>query len=214
MAVCLQQKLLYHKRPVSTDGRETAPAPEADVDAALVARAQAGDMQAFEDLVRQYRNQVYALSFHFVKNREEAWDISQEVFIKAYRSMNQFRGEASFKSWLLRITSNQCKDFLKKRRLSTVPFEEAVRADVASGFMGPSAQVEATELGVAIDKAIAALPVKHRTAILLREFQGMSYQEMAQAMECNVGTVMSRLHHARKKLQEALIGMGVVEDRN
>src|SRR5688572_27696937 len=94
MAVCLQRELLYHRRPVSNDGRETGTAPGPDVDAAIVARAQAGEMQAFEELVRQYRNQVYALSFHFVKNREEAWDISQEVFIKAYRSLNQFRGDA------------------------------------------------------------------------------------------------------------------------
>lgn len=176
-------------------------------------RAQSGEMQAFEELVRSYRNDVFALSQYFVKNREEAWDISQEVFIKAFRSLKYFRGEASFKSWLLRITANQCKDHLKKRRLDTVSFDEAIQPDAPGQEIGPDRRTEAKELGAAIQTAIDALPEKHRTAFLLREMEGLSYQEMAEVMQCNIGTVMSRLHHARKKLQEALIGMGVVEDR-
>lgn len=209
MTALLATRNLRLKVPVPTDGQQKkGPSPE---EQALVQRAQSGDVQAFEELVRIYRNDVYALSYYFVKNREEAWDISQEVFIKAYRSVKYFRGEASFKSWLLRIAANQCKDQLKKRRLDTVSFDEAIQADAPGAELGPDRKTEANELGAAIQVAIDALPEKHRTAFLLREMEGLSYQEMAEAMACNIGTVMSRLHHARKKLQEALIGMGVVE---
>jgi RNA polymerase sigma-70 factor (ECF subfamily) len=179
----------------------------------LVSRAQAGDVPAFEELVRRYRNDVFALSYHFLRNREEAWDISQEVFIKAYRSMGRFRGEASFKTWLMRITANRCKDVFKKRKLDTVAFDDTLAAQNApSPVAGPGERSEARELGKAIDAAVAALPEKHRTAFVLREYEGLSYQEMAEAMQCNLGTVMSRLHHARQKLQTALMQMGVVED--
>ena len=184
-------------------------------DFALVERARGGDMAAFEALVRKYRNQVYALSHHFVRDREDAWDISQEVFVKAYRSLAGFRGEASFKSWLLRITANHCKDQLKRRRLDVVPLDEAIGGDGEHGPAHPDRRVEMSELGRAIDAAVAALPPKHQMAFVLREYQGMSYEEMAKAMDCNLGTVMSRLHHARKKLQEALasMGMGLAEGK-
>lgn len=180
-------------------------------DMALVARARGGDMAAFEALVRRYRNQVYALSYHFVRDREDAWDISQEVFIKAHRSLAGFRGEASFKSWLLRIAANHCKDQLKRRRLDVVPLDEALGGDGDGGPGHADHRAEMGELGRAIEAAVAALPPKHRMAFILREYQGMSYEEMAAAMECNLGTVMSRLHHARKKLQAALAqaGMGL-----
>ncbi len=180
-----------------------------DVDARLVAQAQTGDFAAFEVLVRTYRNDVYGLAYHFLRNREEAWDISQEVFIKTHRSLARFRGESSFKTWLMRITANQCKDFLKKRRLDAVPFNEAIEThDVPAAILGPDAALEARELGDAITKALEALPFKHRTAFVLREFDGLSYDDMAKVMGCNIGTVMSRLHHARKKLQNSLKRMG------
>ncbi|MBP8131278.1 MAG: sigma-70 family RNA polymerase sigma factor [Candidatus Hydrogenedentes bacterium] len=189
------------------------PDPRNAEDPALVACAQAGDRYAFEELVRRYRNDVFALSCHFVKNREEAWDISQDVFVKAYKSLRDFRGEASFKTWLLRITANRCKDFFKKRNLETVPFDDAIGAgEQPSAIPNPGRQVQAQELGAAIEAAVAQLPEKHRTAFLLREYQGLSYQEMANTMGCNIGTVMSRLHHARRKLQNTLIKMGVVEE--
>ena len=180
-----------------------------DVDARLVAQAKTGDFAAFEQLVRTYRNDVYGLAYHFLRNREEAWDISQEVFIKTHRSLARFRGDSSFKTWLMRITANQCKDYLKKRRLDAVPFNEEVEThDAPTGVLGPDASVEAHELGDAIKQALDALPFKHRTAFVLREFDGLSYEEMAQVMECNIGTVMSRLHHARKKMQYSLKRMG------
>ena len=112
MGMPLAIRLGYHTGIVNDTLADHATA-RADEDAALVARARAGEYEAFETLVRKYRNDVYALSYHYVRNREEAWDLSQEVFVKVHRSLQRFRGDSSFKTWLLRITSNQCKDFFK-----------------------------------------------------------------------------------------------------
>ena len=174
--------------------------------------AQQGDFAAFEKLVQFHRNDVFRLAFHYVRNREEAWDVSQEVFIKAFRALASFRREANFKTWLLRITANLCKDHAKKRRLLTVSFDSRRQADAAAVTPGPCQALEAQELGQAIQKALDCLSHKHKTAFMLREFEGCSYEEMAQIMNCSVGTVMSRLHHARKKLQESLQEMGVRRD--
>jgi RNA polymerase sigma-70 factor (ECF subfamily) len=212
MSIPLEAFILYDSLPVENNDFNRDSAPRAAEDAALVQRANNGDAQAFEELVRRYRNAVFALSYHFVRNREEAWDISQEVFVKAYRSLKWFRGESSFKTWILRIAANHCKDQLKRRRLDTVSFDDAIRTDAPSALPDPGTSLLASELGAAIETAVATLSAKHRTAFVLREYEGMSYQEMAEVMHCSLGTVMSRLHHARRKLQNVLIRMGVVED--
>lgn len=204
--------LMYHTPAVEAANPHdrTVSGPEEDV--SLVRRVKAGDDEAFEVLVRRYRNDVFALAYHFLRDREEAWDISQDVFVRAYRGIGRFRGEASFKTWLLRITANRCKDFFKKRRLKTVALEDAVGShDVESPASDLNRAVQAGELGRAIEQALETLPSKHRTAFVLREYDGRSYEEMAKIMGCSLGTVMSRLHHARKKMQNALIAMGVVE---
>lgn len=209
MSVALDFALLYEDLTPPPAMEAAKGHDMSDAEAPLVARAQAGDFAAFEELVRTYRNDVYGLAYHFLRNREEAWDISQEVFIKTHRSLARFRGDSSFKTWLLRITANQCKDYLKKRRLDAVPFNDEIEThDAPSGVLGPDATAEAAELGVAIRTALESLPFKHRTAFVLREFDGLSYEEMADVMNCNIGTVMSRLHHARKKLQQSLKRMG------
>lgn len=206
--------ILYDVAPVD----ENAQAKPRDVreakDRSLAAWARNGDSAAFEELVRRYRNDVFALSYHYLRDREEAWDISQEVFIKAHRALARFRGDASFKTWLLRITANRCKDFFRKRRLQTVSFDESIATeDQQSYALDPGRHLEAAELGQAIQTALDSLPEKHRTAFVLREFEGLSYANMASVIGCTMGTVMSRLHHARKKMQRALIAMGAVEDR-
>jgi len=214
MAVPLEAGLLYDATPVSGEPeRERRPVRDLPA-AAVVARAQTGDFLAFEELVRRFRNDVFRLAHYFVHDREEAWDLSQEVFIKVHRSLGRFRGEANFKTWLLRITANQCKDYLKKRRLPTVAFDDRIRAERPSGHLGPRRALEAQEIGEAIQAALEKLPHKHRTAFVLREFEGLTYEEMAQVMQCSLGTVMSRLHHARKKMQRALIQMGAVEGKS
>ncbi|MCP4642252.1 MAG: sigma-70 family RNA polymerase sigma factor [bacterium] len=212
MSVPLDRTELCEATQVDTKLENAAHGTAAESDAVLVQRAQGGDYLAFEELVRQYRNDVFGLAYHFVHNREEAWDLSQEVFIKAHRSLKRFRGDASFKTWLLRITSNHSKDFLKKRRLKTVPFDDALRAEhAAPRVAAPDQALEARELGEAIVTAVDGLSHKHRTAFVLREFEGQSYEEMAETMNCSIGTVMSRLHHARKKLRARLVKMGVAE---
>jgi RNA polymerase sigma-70 factor (ECF subfamily) len=211
MSISLEASFLYDNLVLDRENVNRTPNLAEASEAALVAGVRSGDVAAFEELVRRYRNEVYAMSMHFLHDREESWDVSQEVFVKAYQSLWRFRGDASFKTWLMRITANHCKDRIKKRRLSTVPFEDAIESDSPSPILKPDQQLEAAELGTAIDKAVAALPLKHRAAFVLREYEGLSYQEMAEVMHCNVGTVMSRLHHARRKLQNTLIRMGFVE---
>jgi RNA polymerase sigma-70 factor, ECF subfamily len=213
MGISLNMTLGYDGCPVDMDTTKKGQARSfAETDASLAARARTGDLGAFEELVRRYRNDVFALALYFVHNREEAWDLSQEVFIKAHRALRHFRGDAAFKTWLLRITANQCKDYFKKRRLATLPFTGSMEAQLTVATAAqPEQALEAKELGEAIQRAVDELPIKHRTAFLLREFEGLSYEQMACVMHCNIGTVMSRLHHARKRLQEALIRMGIVE---
>ncbi len=215
MGMPLSLRFRYPSGAVTTTNAISAvPLREAE-DSGLVAQARSGDYRAFEELVRRYRNDVFALSYHYVREREEAWDLTQEVFMKAHGGLKRFRGDSSFKTWLLRITANRCKDFFKKRKLRTVALEtpDGQILDAPASTQQPDQRAESQELGVAIDAALKSLPEKHRTAIVLRELQGLSYEAMAEVMQCSLGTVMSRLHHARKKMQRALSDMGVVEGR-
>lgn len=214
MGMPLAARLRYDSRSVDATDADSPSAATRHQDAELVGRARKGDYEAFEELVRRYRNEVFAVAYHYVRNREEAWDLSQEVFIKAHRGLKSFRGDASFKTWLLRITANRCKDHFKKRRLKTVALEDMDgRQDPAAVAPEPDQQAQHAELGRAIQEALGTLSDKHRTAFILREYEGLSYGEIAEAMGCSMGTVMSRLHHARKKMQKALIELGVVEEQ-
>ena len=220
MPILLDAAFLYNQIPVDKHIQNYEPDVRCTADIELVSQAQKGDLssrsqvdlgdeniKAFEELVRRYRNDVFRLAYHFTRNREDAWDLSQEVFIKVYKSLNGFRGDAQFKTWILRITANQCKDYWKKRRLHTVPLSEGL---LAADSARPNQDLEAEEIGQALSAALQKLPHKHRTAFILREFEEMTYEEMAQVMQCSLGTVMSRLFHARKKLQTILADMGVV----
>lgn len=211
MSLSMDIHLLFGTLAADEERVEKKTPPRDATDAELVARAQTGEEAAFEELVRRYRNDVYGLSYHFMRNREEAWDVSQEVFIKAYRSLKHFRGDSGFKTWLLRITANHCKDNFKKRRLSTVSMDAMPTQDLFPSETDPGKELRNIELGQAIQEALDSLPPKHRMAFVLREFEDMSYKDMAKVMNCSEGTVMSRLHHARKKLQTKLMRLGVVE---
>lgn len=212
MSLPLEACLVYDVWLVSDNAKTRNELLRDQPDVSLVARAQTGDLAAFEELVRRYRNDVFRLAYHYLHNREEAWDLSQEVFIKVYRSVGHFRGEANFKTWVLRIAANQCKDYFKKRRLTTVSFDDRIGVEPPGKQLEPGRAVEAQEIGEAIQAALEKLPHKHRAAFVLREFEGLSYEEMSQVMQCSLGTVMSRLHHARKKLQQSLIHMGIAEE--
>jgi RNA polymerase sigma-70 factor (ECF subfamily) len=185
--------------------------PAGEDDAALARQAAEGDLAAFEAIVRKYRKDVFGLAYHFTRNREDAWDLAQETFVKAHKGLRRFRGDASLRTWLLRVTANHCRDFLKRRRLKTIPLED-VGDGMARTSRTPAEAARARELGEAVHAALDTLPFKHRNAFVLREFEGLSYAEMAEVMGCSPGTVMSRLHYAREKMRERLRDLGYGEE--
>lgn len=194
--------------PASSAGEDVT----ADID--LVRRCQAGDTRAFDALVTKYRGRVYAMSYHLVQNDAEAWDLSQEAFIKAWRALPNFKGDSAFYTWLFRITHNVAYDWLRKRKIrgegdefddSRTDHGVAAGAEtVPRGVPPPDTAMKQAELGQRIRDAIGQLSADHQQVILLREVEGLSYEEIAEACTCSIGTVMSRLFYARKKLQESL----------
>ncbi|MBI5114911.1 sigma-70 family RNA polymerase sigma factor [Candidatus Poribacteria bacterium] len=181
-------------------------------DEQLIERIRQGDTTAFQALVEKYQKKLYAVAYGLLGNREDALDSVQEAFVKAYRSLDRFKGESSFYTWLYRITVNAAIDMGRKQgRRDEVEFLEEVEPEeekgeypVASSIENPSQQLMRKELGAMIEDAIQQLPAEQRTAIVLREIEGLSYKEIANLMRCSEGTVMSRLHYGRKKLQEIL----------
>jgi RNA polymerase sigma-70 factor (ECF subfamily) len=180
---------------------------ERSVDAKLVQRAQAGDQTAFELLVRKYQHKVAKLIGRFVRNRAEVEDVTQEAFIKAYRALKGFRGESAFYTWLYRIAVNTAKNYLEStgRRVpgTDVDATEAEFIESAEGLRdgaSPERHLLTDEIAATVRRVLAALPEDLRTAITLREIEGLSYEEIAQAMDCPIGTVRSRIFRAREAI--------------
>lgn len=182
-------------------------------DAELVGLAAAGDTSAFDQLVTRYRGKVYALAVNMVRSEADAWDLSQEAFIKAWKALPRFKGEARFYTWLYRITHNVCYDFLRKsRRRQGEEFDDRVHGEriaahspTAPGeVQRPDLAASHHELGAEITAAIDQLSSDHQAVVLLREVEGLSYEEIAEVTGTSKGTVMSRLFYARKKLQSLL----------
>jgi RNA polymerase sigma-70 factor (ECF subfamily) len=179
-------------------------------DAELVRLARQGDRDAFQELVERYQRKVYAVLLGMLRDHESAWEASQETFIKALRSLDQFKGEASFYTWLYRIAVNVAIDLQRREARrplvgvdeGTMEAQEAVQEELRRD--DPFRQVRNRELGARVRAAIEQLTPEHRAAILLREVEGLSYEEISRVMGCAKGTVMSRLHYARKKLQALL----------
>ncbi len=186
--------------------------PSPDRDLHLVERARRGDRNAFRQLVLAYQERIFVVVRGMVRNQEDARDIAQEVFIKAYASLDSFRGQSSFYTWLYRIAVNMAIDFRRKMdRKQESEYDDRREADGAEGAFVPDATrlsperaLKDKELGRHIMAAVARLPEEQRTAIVLRELEGLSYKEIAEVMKCSQGTVMSRLFYGRKKLQESL----------
>jgi len=177
----------------------------------LIARCQRGDLTAYEPLVNKYRERIYAQAFHLTRNADDAYDLCQETFVKAWKSLKNFRGQSSFYTWLYRITTNLGIDLIRsKEKNPTTPFEDALEKEETEENKPfakqdlPSEHLLRKELGQAIDAAIAKLTPEHREVILLREFEALDYKEIAQTVGCSLGTVMSRLHYARANLQKIL----------
>ncbi len=183
-------------------------------DGELVSRSKDGDKEAFQMLVKRYQRRAYGIALGVLKNSDDAMDAAQEAFIKVFRSIKGFKGDSSFYTWLYRIVVNVCIDQIrKKKRARSVEYDETWhRKDEIQTLpitsntrrMLPNYPMERRELNEALQNAMAGLSENHRSIILLREVEGLSYEEIAEVMSCHLGTVMSRLHHARKKLQKAL----------
>lgn len=171
----------------------------------LVLRTKAGDRSAFEALVRRYQDRAYNVAFQILRHHEEALDVAQEAFARAYLSIARFRGSAGFYTWLYRILVNLAIDQARARgKESPVSPDDPQAAAQREPTADPGASLEAKEMAEQIARAVATLPVQQRTALTLREAEGFSYREIARVMNCSIGTVMSRLHSARRKLQQTL----------
>jgi RNA polymerase sigma-70 factor, ECF subfamily len=180
-------------------------------DRALVRAAQRGDMGAFEELVARHRDKIYARAYSMLRNEDEAIDLSQEAWVKGWQRLRQFQGESSFGTWLTRIVINLCLDHLRKqKRQRTESIEEldeeagGVERQMPIVSVNPSAGLEREELRQRIDQALGQLSHEHRTVLALHEFQEMEYKEIAKTMGCSIGTVMSRLFYARRKMAALL----------
>lgn len=181
-------------------------------DQQLVVKVQEGDKRAFDLLVLKYQHKVHAIVGRFVRDTDEVADVVQEAFIKAYRALPKFRGESQFYTWLYRIAVNTAKNYLVSR--SRRPPGSDVDIDDAEYYSGseylkdlgtPENQFFRDELESVIVKSIAELPEDLRTAVTLREYEGLSYEEIAEIMECPVGTVRSRIFRARESI-DAVVG--------
>jgi RNA polymerase sigma-70 factor (ECF subfamily) len=181
-------------------------------DPILVQRSQQGDLAAFDRLVTRHRSRVYGQILGMVRNEADAWDLSQDTFFKAWKALPQFEGQAAFSTWIYRIAHNTTLDWLRSRKIEgNSEFNEAVESHVAAGATTtphsegrPDDRLAQSELGHRIHEALGQLSPEHRSAILLREVEGRSYEEIAEMVGCTLGTVMSRLFYARKKLQSLL----------
>jgi len=180
-------------------------------DPALVRAAQSGDMAAFEQLVVRHRDKIYARAYSMMRNEEEAIDLSQEAWVKGWQRLRQFQGESSFGAWMTRIVINLCLDQLRKhKRQRTESIEEmseesgGVERQMPVVTPNPTAGLERGELRQRIDRALGQLSYEHRTVLVLHEFEELEYKEIAKVMGCSIGTVMSRLFYARRKMAALL----------
>jgi RNA polymerase sigma-70 factor (ECF subfamily) len=177
----------------------------------LVRAAQQGDMAAFEELVARHRDRVYARAYSMMRNEEEALDLSQEAWVKGWQRLRQFQGEASFGTWMTRIVINLCLDELRRQKRHRADSIEAMDED-SGGVerqmpvvtVNPTSGLERAELRQRIDRALGQLSHEHRTVLVLHEFEEMEYKEIAKTVGCSIGTVMSRLFYARRKLAALL----------
>jgi len=176
-------------------------------DEVLVRRAQDGDLVAFEELVVRHRDKLFARAISMMRNEDDANDLSQEAWVKGWQRLKQFQGESSFSTWMTRIVINLCLDQIRKnkrqRAESIQQMEEdqgGVERQMPTVTINPTEGLEKTELRARIDRALGQLSHEHRTVLILHEFEDLEYKEIAKRMQCSIGTVMSRLFYARRKM--------------
>lgn len=201
-----------HHKEESHDESELDQAAVRERDEALVAACQSGKLEAFDQLVTLYRGKVYAMIVNMIRNDADAWDLAQDVFIKAWKALPKFEARSAFYTWLYRITHNVTYDWMRKKKVrGDAEFDDNLATQAEPGAHTapretgtPDEVITRGELGDRLENAIESLSADHRAVILLKEVDGLSYQEIADTLECSMGTVMSRLFYARKKLQTLL----------
>lgn len=184
-------------------------APAGMLEADVVKLARRGDLAAYDELVRRYQQRIYATIYHMTANHEDANDLAQEAFIKAYSALKSFKGGSSFYTWLYRIAVNKTINFLKQRKnkfhlsLNDIDFNAEHDPDLMAlvSHKTPNRDVGLNELQKKLNEALLKLSEPHRIVVVLHDVQGQSHEEIAEIMECNVGTVRSRLFYARQQLQ-------------
>jgi RNA polymerase sigma-70 factor, ECF subfamily len=212
--VSLARKRDQNVIPVNSPGdrasNRQARQADSEYDAGLITRAQAGDRQAFRELLERHQRRAFAIALSLVRDEQDAREIVQEAFVRVFKGLQSFNGSSSFFTWLYRIVRNLAIDLLRRPSRRDVDLEETDNLDTLEPLFGemrledPGQVLGRRELAERIDQALAALPPYHRGVIVMREIEGMSYEEMAEAMDVSKGTIMSRLYHARRKLQRAL----------
>ena len=193
-----------------TDLEPAAAAPEAEMD--LVRRAQRGELAAYDELVQRYQERIYATVYHMTSNHEDANDLAQDSFIKAFQALKSFKGGSSFYTWLYRIAVNKTINFLKQRKnrvhmsLNDLDFNTENNPDLVALISDKTPRRDAglKELQEKLNAALLKLSEPHRLVVVLHDVQGQSHEEIAQIMDCNIGTVRSRLFYARQQLQSLL----------
>lgn len=181
-------------------------------DRELVRESRRGDKEAFRELVERHQRKIVSVAVGMIQNRDDALELTQETFVKAFENLNKFKGESSFYTWLYRIAVNLAIDYRRRdRRNPTVSLadrpgggEELEATLPDQRLSDPYHQAQAHEIGARVAEAINELTPDHKAVILLREVEGLSYEDISRVMQCSKGTVMSRLHYARKKLQNKL----------
>jgi RNA polymerase sigma-70 factor, ECF subfamily len=190
---------------------EPAPAPPTD-EMVLVRRARHGDLSAYDELVRRYQERIYATVYHMTANHEDANDLAQEAFIKGFQALKSFKGGSSFYTWLYRIAVNKTINFLKQRKnraqlsLDDLDFNAEHDPDLVALISDktPRREINLAELQEKLNEAMQKLSEPHRLVVTLHDVQGLSHEEIAEIMDCNIGTVRSRLFYARQQLQAYL----------
>ena len=184
---------------------------DGDLDRELVERAQRGDRNAFGLLVSKYERRVLRLLSRMIRDPAEVEDVAQDAFVRAWRALPSFRGDSAFYTWLYRIAINTAKNWLGAARRRPLPLESPGEGDdteapdaLAQDVATPESMLLSKQVGEAVNRAIEALPEDLRTALVLRELEGLSYEEIAAAMACPIGTVRSRIFRAREAVAEAL----------
>ena len=197
------------------DAPDLPPVPLPEDDLTLVKRAQREDTSAYDELVRRYQERVYATVYHMTSNHEDANDLTQESFIKAYRALRTFKGDSSFYTWVYRIAVNKTINFLKQRKnrihlsLNDMDFNAEHDPDLVAliSHNTPRRDLNLSELNERLNAAMQKLSEHHRMVVVLHDIQGLSHEEIGVIMDCNVGTVRSRLFYARQQLQVYLADM-------